>query len=83
MGMDGNLIIIKDFPQMLPHRLPFIFHWPGLGHVAAHTCKRTWGINNNNKCIKKQKHQANIKGGDSFVKTLLGVMIFLAMSALS
>lgn len=43
------IIIIKDFPQMLPHRLPFIFHRPGLGHVAAHTCKRTWGINNNNK----------------------------------
>lgn len=28
-------------------------------------------------------HQANIKGGDSFVKTLLEVMTFLAMSALS
>ena len=43
------IIIIKDFPQMLPHRLPFIFHWPGLGHVAAHNSKRTWGINNSNK----------------------------------
>ena len=51
MVMDETyiIIIIKDFPQMLPHRLPFIFHWPGLGHVAAHTCKRTWGINNSNK----------------------------------
>lgn len=31
------IIIIKDFPQMLPHRLPI--YRPGLGHVAAHTCK--------------------------------------------